>query len=394
MKRTKFDNIMESIILAAVLLAALTATCARKSDLEQGIQAMNRGEYAKAIKSFSMALEKDSLDPAVHYNLCFAYLHADSTEKALEHYLKLADLKSSLSNDRQLRELIAVAIGLEPYPASVITMRRLNQFKGAFNPSADHIVLAASRRDMADLYTADLDGSNMEMIVSGGMNTDPDISPDGNYVVFVSDRDGDEDLYLYDMASKEIRRITDNAAQDFTPSISPEGKEVVYVSNRDDPYKWEIYAIGVDDGRIRRLTDNTYWDGFPRFTANGQSIVFSSKRNGSEDIYVMRRDGGAQELLFSSPADDNDPTLVQEDLFFKSQMDGEWEIYQYNLRTKTLVRLTNNPWADWNPQISDDGKKMLVSRKVKNRWVLYFINLEDPLDAEFIVAEIKKRKGL
>ena len=394
-KRIDFNELTRIFALVVVLLLALlTATCARKSELEQGIQALNKGEYAKAIKSLEMALAKDSLDPSVHYNLCLAYLHADSIEKTQEHYLKLASLGSSLKDDRELRELMAVAIGLEPYPSSIIPMRRLNQFKGTFNPSADLIVLAASPRDKADLYTAHLDGSDMRMIVSGGMNTDPDFAPDGGSVIFVSDRDGDEDLYLYDMNSGKTDRITDNAANDFAPSFSPDGKELVYVSNQDDPYKWEIYAIDVKKGRIARLTDNVYWDGFPRFAANGQSIVFSSKRNGSEDIYVMRRDGGAQELLFSSPADDNDPTLVEENLFFKSQMDGEWEIYQYNLRTKRLVRLTNNSYPDWNPQISSDGKKMLVSRKIRGRWVLYFINLDEPLSAEFLVGEIKKRKGL
>jgi Tol biopolymer transport system component len=74
-------------------------------------------------------------------------------------------------------------------------------------------------------------------------------------------------------------------------------------------------------------------------------------------------------------------------------MDDGWEIYQYNIRTRGLVRITNNSFDDWNPQISDDGTKMLVSRRIRGRWTLYFINLDDPLDADFLVAEINKRKG-
>jgi len=389
------NNLPESIRFfagIALALAVFVSACARKSDLDLGVQALNKGEYAKATGLLKTALVKDPLEPEIHYNLCLVYIHLDSTEQTLAHYLKLAESKSPRKDDRELRELVAVKLGLEPYPASIIPMRRLNQFKGTFNPSGEIIALAASTRDKADIYVASLDGSALKKVISGGMNTDPDFSPDGRFIVFVSDRDGDEDLYLYDIESEETRRITDNAAQDFAPSFSPDGKEVVYVSNQDDPYKWEIYAVNMEDGRIRRLTDNRYWDGFPRFTANGQSIVFSSKRDGSEDVYVMRRDGGGQEILFSSPADDNDPTLVKENLFFKSQMNGEWEIYQYNVRMKGLVRLTNNTWPDWNPQVSSDGRKVLVSRKIKGRWVLYFINLDDPVDADVILATIKRLK--
>ena len=376
-----------------VVMAVVSVHCARKSDLERGVEALQRGQYGKALTLLRSAWTRDSANSEVHYNLCLVYIHLDSSKQVLAHYLELAQLASERKHDRALRELIAVELGLEPYPASIIPMRRLNQFKGTFSPTDDLIALAASTRDKADIYIAQLDGSNIKKIVSGGMNTDPDFSPDGNSIVFVSDRDGDEDLYVYDLKSGETRRITDNAAEDFAPAFSPDGREVAFVSNRDDPYKWEIYAVNIASGRIRRLTDNSYWDGFPRYAANGQSIVFSSKRNGSEDIYVMRVDGGAQELLYASAADDNDPTLVEENLFFKSQMDGEWEVYQYNIRTKGLVRLTNNILPDWNPQISSDGRKLLVSRKIRGRWVLHFINLDDPLAADFLVREIRKRQG-
>jgi TolB protein len=377
-----------SIVLSILMI---TAGCARKSELELGIQALGKGAYGKALQSLRIALSKDSLNPEVYYHICLAYIHLDSAANTFSHYLKLVELGSERKDDRELRELVAVMLGLEPYPSSIIPMQRLNQFKGTFDPSGGAIALAASRTDKADIYLANLDGSGIKRIVSGGMNTDPDFSPDGKRLLYVSNRDGDEDLYLYDIKGSETRKITDNAAQDFAPCFAPDGKEAVFVSNLDDPYKWEIYMINIETGRTRRLTDNNYWDGFPRFTANGQSIVFSSKRNGSEDIYVMRKDGGAEEILFASDADDNDPTLIQDRLFFKSQMDGEWEIYQYNVITKRLVRLTNNPYPDWNPQISNDGMKMLVSRKIKDRWVLYFINLEDPLDADFIAAQIRKR---
>jgi Tol biopolymer transport system component len=391
MKVIDASRVSMGVLSVLLSIAIIVTGCGRKTDLELGIAALDKGDYGKAVETLRKALAKDSMDPEVHYHICRAYAYLDSTDLVLSHYLKLVDLGSAHKDDRELRQLAAIMVGIEPFPSSIVPMRRLNQFKGAFGPLGDRIAVAAAKTDKADIYLGTLDAKNMKKIVSGGMNTDPDFAADGTSLVFVSNRDGDEDLYLYNVTTDETRRLTDNTAQDFAPCFAPDGREIVFVSNLDNPYKWEIYGISVESGRTRRLTNNNYWDGFPRFTANGRSIVFSSKRNGSEDIYVMRRDGGSQEVLFASPADDNDPTLIEENLFFKSQMDGEWEIYQYNIRTQRLIRLTNNQWPDWNPQVSSDGMKMLVSRKIKGRWVLYFINLGDPVGAEVIAAQISKR---
>lgn len=367
--------------------------CGRKSGLQRGKDAFNEGKYETALKSLREALNNEGRNPELHYYLCLTHAALDSTEKSLTHYVKIAELGSDMKDDAELRMVMATLLDIEPYPASSIEMKGVNQFKGAFSPDGDKLAIAASRRDRADIYLTSLDGSDMRRVVTGGMNTDPVFSPDGQSIAFVSDRDGDEELYLYDILKDELRKLTDNLAQDFAPDFSPDGNELVFVSNRDDPYKWEIYVVNINNGRIGRLTDNKYWDGFPKYTANGQSIVFSSKRGESEDIYVMRRDGGGVELLFESDADDNDPTIVGENLFFKSQKDGEWEIYRYNIKNRQLVRLTNNEWADWNPRVSSDGSRIIVARRVKQRWVLYLLSIAEPISSEFILSVIKARSA-
>jgi Tol biopolymer transport system component len=382
-----------SAFIILVMVFCSIVACARKSDLQRGKDAYDKGAYDTALKSLHEALKKDGQNPDIHYFLCLTYTALDSVEPALGHFARLRELGSDMKDDRELRVLMATLLGIEPYPSSVIEMKGMNQFKGTFSPGGDRLAIAASRRDRADIYLTDLDGSNLRRVVTGGMNTDPVFAPDGKSIAFVSDRDGDEDLYLYDIAADVLHKLTDNLAQDFAPDFAPDGKELVFVSNMDDPYKWEIYVINIKSGRIGRLTDNKYWDGFPKYTANGQSIVFSSKRNESEDIYVMRRDGGGVELLFSSVADDNDPTIVHENLFFKSQKDGEWEIYRYNIRDRQLARLTSNDWADWNPRISDDGSKLVVARRIKQRWVLSIINIGEPISSDYILSVIKDRRS-
>lgn len=364
--------------------------CARKDDLQKGIDEIKKGDYTKATKSLQAALLTDSLNLEVHYNLSLVYAHLDSTKKSFYHYLKIAESESNLKNDNQLKEMLAHSLKLEPYTWSPIPMKRMNQFKGVFSPDGKTIAVAAAKRDIANIYLIRLNGKIIKKITKSGMNTDPDFSPTDEQLVFTSDLDGDDELYLYNLKTGETDKLTENAAEDFSPSFSPDGKELVFVSNMDDPYKWEIYKITLKNKKIKRLTKNNYWDGFPKFSSNGKAIVFSSKRNGSENIYTMKENGGGEKVLYESPADDNDPLLLNEYLYFKSNRDGEWEIYRFNLKNKKMMRLTNNNYPDWNPRFSIDGTKVLIARRIKKKWRLYFINLESTVSAEVIAARIKK----
>lgn len=391
MKKRNTKQKMKYRLLFSIIILAMVF-CSRKDDLQKGINAIKKGEYLKAITSLNTILNTDSLNSEVHFNLSVAYAHLDSVDKSFYHYVKICELDTNLQDDIQLKEMLANFLNLEPYASTLISMKRMNQFKGSFSPDGQKIAVAAAKRDIANIYLVKLDGTIIKKLTKRGMNTDPDFSPAGNHVVFVSDIDGDEELYLYDLTTLQTEKLTDNTADDFSPSFSPDGKEIVFVSNMDNIYHWEIYKINVMNKKIKRLTKNKYWDGFPKFSSNGKRIVFSSKRKGSEDIYIMKENGGGEKILYASPADENDPMLLNENLFFKSDRDGKWEIYRFNTKNKSLVRLTNNPYPDWNPRISKDGTKIVVSRKRKKRWLLYFINLSNPVSAELITAKIKMRR--
>jgi len=372
-----------------VYLILILSFCARKADLQIGIEAVKKGEYVKAVKALKNTLIKDSLNPEVRFNLSLAYAHLDSANQSFKHYLKLDELGSNLKDSSQLKEIIASILQLELYPTSPIPMKKMNQFKGSPRPDGELIAVAAAKLDVADIYLIKLDGTIVKKITSGRMNTDPDFSPNGDKVVYVSDRDGDEELYLYDLKTEKTEKLTDNNFLDFLPSFAPSGKEIVFVSNMDKG--WEIYKINITSKKILRLTNNKVWDGFPRFTPDGKWILFSSKRNGSEDIYIMNENGGGEKLLYSTTADENDPSMVNNNLFFKSTRNGEWELYRLNVKTRALTRLTFNKYPDWNIRVTKDGTKILASRKIKNRWELYFMNLSITIPSGIIIKAIKEK---
>ncbi len=380
----------KSVLAFTIMLAVF---CSRKDELQKGIKAIEKGDYAAAVKSLQSALKTDSLNPEVHFSLSLSYAHLDSVQGSFVHYLKLVELDttSKFKNDVPLREMLATFLKIDPYTWKAIPMKRMNQFKGALSPDGKIIAVAAAKRDIANIYLTKLTGKVIKKITLSGMNTDPYFSPAGDQIIFVSDADGDDELYTYDMKTKKVKQITDNSAQDFSPAYSPDGKEVVFVSNMDNPNKWEIYKVNIENKKIKRLTKNNYWDGFPKFSSDGKSIVFSSKREGSENIYTIKKNGGGEKMIYESDADDNDPVLIDQTMFFKSNRDGKWEIYRFDLKSKKLFRLTYNSVPDWNPRLSNDGTKIVIARKIKKRWRLYYTDFNNSVAADLLAAKIEKR---
>ena len=381
----------KTVVLFCTIAIFLATVCARKSDLQKGIEAIDKGDYVKAVEYLQNTTSNDALNQEAYFHLCLAYAYLDSVDKSYHTYLRLISMQSPFKDSSQLKEILVHFLNLEPYVWHLVPMKMNQQFKGVMSPDGQAIAVAAATRDRANIYLISLDGTTIKKITKSGMNTDPDFSPDGKHLVFVSDVDGDEDIYLYSIEDGHVEKLTDNTAQDFSPSFSPDGSDIVFISNMHDTFKWEIYKINVNTKRTKRLTNNQYWDGFPKFSSDGKSIVYSSKRNGSEDIYVMNTNGGNEQILYTSDADENDPFLKDDALFFKSNRDDSWEIYRYDVKGKLLMRLTYNEQLDWNPRVTQDGKKMVVARKVRDRWRLYFANLEISTPVELIAEKIKEQ---
>jgi Tol biopolymer transport system component len=85
----------------------------------------------------------------------------------------------------------------------------------------------------------------------------PAWSPDSTTIAFVGRVDGNDDIYLLELASGGITRLTDDGAIDSMPAWSPDGKHIVFISDREGPYDlWVMRADGSGqtlllDGRVK-----------------------------------------------------------------------------------------------------------------------------------------------
>jgi len=127
----------------------------------------------------------------------------------------------------------------------------------------------------------------------------PFISKDADKIVFSgSDMSGKNDIYIYDIKEKILKRLTDDWYDDRYPTFSPDSTSIVFSSDREFfGYEgYNIFSISSDGGKAPvQLTYGKYNDTQPVFTDDG-SIIFSSDRDGKFNIFNLKDDGTLQKL--------------------------------------------------------------------------------------------------
>ena len=76
-----------------------------------------------------------------------------------------------------------------------------------------------------------------------------------------------------------------NNGNDMGPYWSPDGTKITFISDRDGNN--EIYAMDEDGSNQTNLTNNETWDDFPNWSPDGKKIAFMSAREGNAELYVM-----------------------------------------------------------------------------------------------------------
>lgn len=180
------------------------------------------------------------------------------------------------------------------------------------DPDPAHCGQAGNPACVVNIYVMRADGSEVTRVTQGSTagpvaNTHPHWSPDNKQLVFVSDRDGNEEIYKANLDGTGETRLTNNAADDEHPSWSPDNLAIVFDSNRDGHP--QIYKMATDGTNQTRLTDDLGNDVHPYWCPScTDRIAFASNRDKvNYSIYTMNSDGTAQVRVTSQATGNTAP---------------------------------------------------------------------------------------
>ena len=194
-----------------------------------------------------------------------------------------------------------------------ITSTDTDEILGDWSPDGQWLVFA--RRGAAEtqgLWLRNPDGVNLLRLTEGN-DLAPVWSPDDDAIAFVREVDGNRDIYLLRPPGDDDWRgpvqaaaLIESPQADHSPAWAPDGDTLVFVSARDgNP---EIYVFDTDEGDPpQRLTVNEAADSQPVWSPDGTQIAFVSDLQGQSEIYVMDHDGTNQRRLTRNAAQDHSP---------------------------------------------------------------------------------------
>ncbi len=170
------------------------------------------------------------------------------------------------------------------------------------------LLVTSTRHGSADLFALDRGlPTELNRITRDSLYSEAEavFSPDGSRIAFISDRDGNVELYVMNADGTDLRRLTSTPGVEGSPSWTADGRQIVYASNATGNF--QIWVIDADGSDPRQLTQEPASNFQPAVSPDGRTIAFTSDRDGNYDIYLMSIDGSNQRNFTRSQVHETTP---------------------------------------------------------------------------------------
>ncbi|HLZ12871.1 MAG TPA: PDZ domain-containing protein [Candidatus Acidoferrum sp.] len=206
------------------------------------------------------------------------------------------------------------------------------------------------------LWTVPRSGGDARQLTTGGHETTPIYSPDGKWIAFLGQYDGNGDVFVIPADGGEPRRLTWHPGQDTPVGWTPDGKKVLFTSARQAYADFErLYTVPIEGGVPEVLP---MWRGeSASFSPDGSRIAYVPNIKWQESwkryrggqttpIYIVRLRDLQLEKLPRENSNDDDPVWIGDTIYFLSDRNGPVTLFAYDTKTKAVKQVLENRGFD------------------------------------------------
>jgi len=220
-----------------------------------------------------------------------------------------------------------------------------------------------------DLWLSDLAGKNVQRLTStAAVESNPHISPDGQTLAFSSNRSGTNSVYVMPLSGGEPKRLTWHASGGIARGWSPDGQKVLFASGRDTAPRPinRLWSIALNGGPAELVVDQWAFNG--KYSPNGKQLVIDrmsrwdgewrNYRGGQNTPLVILDLASLNETMIDNNSTfDIEPVWAGDTVYFISDRDWVSNIWAYSVKQKKLAQITQFKNSDIK-QLATNGKQL------------------------------------
>lgn len=253
-----------------------------------------------------------------------------------------------------------------------ITDSPYNDISPCFSPDGQRIAYISNY----DIFICNADGTGKTRLTDTPYTEQGCVfSPDGNSIAFSREESGNENIFVMDIASGEERRLTTASGRDFKPLFTPDGETIIFLSDRDSPIICALYSCNLSTGEVRRINHSLFSQLEPDISPSGDMIAFRKVFGADSDIYYLTYPELAEHLLFDDSGYTGSPVFSPDgnSIAFVREIDYTDKIYILDIATGDTTRISdidegiNYASPCWSP----DGNELIYASDKSGRWEIY-----------------------
>lgn len=224
----------------------------------------------------------------------------------------------------------------------------------------DRIFLASTQTGTRQVYVLDRGTNTLSLAAPGSEVKLRPFPVSATQVLYSSAKDGDQEIYLYNLTTAIETKLTDKSAIDRVVDFNPATGRVLFESNINSGF--DFYAMNLDGSNVVRVTNNPGNTREASFSRDGTKVVYM-ERTTNWDIHTCNADGTANQNVTNSPGDEDDAKFSPDatKIVF-SRFNVTSQIAVMNANGSGAVNLTSSVNDDTDPVWSPDGTKIAFTR--------------------------------